>query len=530
MASASDDGTVKIWDISGKNIRTIDHNQEIIAEKISTNGVNMRFESAEEIGRKIAPNAVKSVVFSPDGRMIATASTLHYKFGTMFNFSQKRYNAVKLWNINGNLIKVLQGYSRNNNSIKFSPDATLIAVASDDVIELWNIEGIRFDNIYHFERMEGHQKIILDVSFSPDGKTLASASQDDTLKLWSIKNKRYTANKYEGYEDFGSRLNFTSNGLLQVDGKTWNHKGVLINNFKGYLSYDGQKSATIEDSNTVRIWANDGTLLATLVGHKDVIRFAIFSPDSKTILSASQDRTVKLWKVDGTLINTWKYDVYGEKNVNFSPNSQLFSLHIDGGYCNVIKITGQLIRSLSNCSVSFSPDSQKVAYITGNTAKLSSLDGHEIISLKHNERINYVSFSPDGQLVATASDDTTIKLWTLEGKLYRIIEGHKGPVQDVSFSPDSQIVASASSDLTMKLWNRDGSLLESFEIAPYGSVKFSPDGKTLAVSGSMNTLQLWNLDFDDMLGRSCEWLHEYMNNPNVNEKDRALCNGIVTGK
>jgi len=532
IASASDDGTIKIWDVSGKNLRNIDDNQDISADKINSSGVDTIAESAEKIGRKITPNAVKSVVFSPDGKMIATASTLYYHFGTMFHNSKKRYNAVKLWDINGNLIQVFQGYGRNNNSIKFSPDGTLIAVASDDVIDIWNMPGdIRLDHIYyHFEKMEGHQQQILNISFSPDGKTLASASQDDTVKLWYMGNKQYSANKYEGYKEFGSELpNFTSNGLVQIGGLTWNYHGLLLDGLKGYLSPDGTKSATFEDKNTVKIWSNNGTLLATLVGHKDVIRFAIFSPDSKTIVTSSQDSTVKLWKADGTLINTWKYNVY--EDVKFSSNSQLFSLHIDGGSCSIIKITGQLIKSLSKCSVSFSPDSQKIAYVIGNTVKLSSLDGHEIISLKHNERINDVSFSSDGQLVATASEDTTIKLWTPEGKLYKILEGHKGPVYGIIFSPDSKILASASSDATMKLWNRNGILLESFQDSFARKIKFSPDGKTLAVLGSLasvQTITLWNLDFDDMLGRSCEWLHDYINNPNVNlsESDRHLCDGV----
>jgi WD40 repeat protein len=65
-----------------------------------------------------------------------------------------------------------------------------------------------------------------------------------------------------------------------------------------------------------------------------------------------------------------------------------------------------------------------------------------------------VSFSPDGQTIAAASDDGTVKRWGRDGGTLKTLEGHSGTVYRVSFSPDGQTIATASNDKTVKLWNR----------------------------------------------------------------------------
>ena len=150
----------------------------------------------------------------------------------------------------------------------------------------------------------------------------------------------------------------------------------------------------------------------------------------------------------------------------------------------------------------------------------------------HSNTITSVAFSPDGKTIASASNDKTIKLWNLEGKLLNTLSGHGDSVYSVAFSPDGKTIASASIDKTIKLWNLEGQLLHTLSGHSDGviSVAFSPDGKAIASAGGNleKTVILWNLDLDDLLARSCDWLHDYLNNPNngMSQEDRHICDGV----
>lgn len=107
----------------------------------------------------------------------------------------------------------------------------------------------------------------------------------------------------------------------------------------------------------------------------------------------------------------------------------------------------------------------------------------------YSDSVNSVTFSPSGELLAAASWDSTVKIWSREGKLIKTLNGHHGPVLSVSFSPDGQTLASASDD---------------------------------------DTIILWNLHLDDLLRRGCNWVDNYLqHNHNVDQRDRVLCHGII---
>jgi WD40 repeat protein len=114
----------------------------------------------------------------------------------------------------------------------------------------------------------------------------------------------------------------------------------------------------------------------------------------------------------------------------------------------------------------------------------------------HRDTINDIAFSPDGNLIATASKDKTVIIWSKQGKQLETLQGHQGDVKAVTFSPDGKIIASGSADKTAKLWNKDGKEINTLKghQGEINSISFSPDGNTIATASGDKTVIIWSLD------------------------------------
>jgi len=149
--------------------------------------------------------------------------------------------------------------------------------------------------------------------------------------------------------------------------------------------------------------------------------------------------------------------------------------------------------------VIFHPEGNLIASAGADkTIKLWSRDGKLQKTLTdHTDRVSRISFSSDGKYLASASHDRTVKIWDLQQLEMKplSLKSHRDSVVTVNFSPDNKILASGSLDKTIKIWSNTGVLLRTIRTkAVIKWLSFSPNGKIIAAANANGTVQLWNIN------------------------------------
>lgn len=451
-------------------------------------------------------SVVTQVIFSPDGKKLATASL---------------DQTIKLWDhATGQELATLRGHQRPLRYITFSSDGKLLASASAaGDIRIWDVERGRD---VHALPLTGHKYAVTGLAFSPDAKLLASASIDQTIKVWSVSSghqlKTLTGHTAPvtavAFRPDGKQLASASEDLTI---KLWQWpQGIEEQTLKGHshwvacvaYSVDGKLLGSGGWDQTIRLWDLVGNKPPqVLSGHKSPLRHLAFGPDGYKLASLCHNGGVRVWDLrTGTEMHQFPPVSELVRTVVFSEDGQLLaSLSFDR---RVVDQTPVYAGHGSGVyGVCLWPDGQRAVSVGGSaTVKTGMVEGEIQIwdvekretlrTLRPHQRlVRCVACSGDGKLLASGGEDRLVLLLDTEtGKVLERWEGHEKRVRAVAFLPGGQEVVSASDDGRILFWKRGRSspvrLLTGHQGGVHG-LAINAEGTLLASAGIDHTVRLW---------------------------------------
>jgi WD40 repeat protein/DNA-binding SARP family transcriptional activator len=393
-------------------------------------------------------------------------------------------------------IAVFEGHRLPVLTAAISPDQHLALSGScrqlDDQNNCLEGELILWDlvNKQEVRRWNGHTDWIHSAAFTPDGKYAISGSADASLIQWDISTAA-PVHEYVGHTDSITSLSISPDGNYLLSGSmdgtiiVWNvESGSLFQIFDGKsggitsaaFAPDQKSALAATEVGQLILWdINSGQLIRSYAGHTARINAAVISPDGSQILSSSEDLSLRLWDVEtGEIIQ--------QQTINCRPNQLGFGQDGNTAFVSCESILFQW--NVENW--------QEKQYYRGHSGFITAFD-----------------ISSDGRLGITASQDGTLRLWSLNGQFdFKTENTGIREVYAMVVHPDgSHLLLAAESPL---LWNvRARQVVRTYAgfqgyIAP-GAVAVSPNGRFLAAAGGIwppedvRSLMIWDIESGEAL-------------------------------
>jgi WD40 repeat protein/tRNA A-37 threonylcarbamoyl transferase component Bud32 len=427
---------------------------------------------------------INRVVFSPDGKRVATAG---------------RDATAKVWDlVAGRESATMRGHTGEIRSLAFSTDGRLLASGGDDTtVRIWDaIAG------QELLCLRGHSGKVTALTFSPDGGRLLSAD-DKVVKLWDLSARQ----DYRVLSERSGRY---------VYGMAFSPDSALL---ATACQRGSEVSPAGPDIGEVKLWNTytwrEVTVLCNRHGH---VHDVAFSPDGRFLATACGSSVtfkavdnVRLWDVQtGKEVRAFRGHADSAHAVAFGPRGLLASAGKDGAVRLWDTTTGGEVREFQPggevCRVAFSSDGHWLA--AANFEEVVTIwdvdSGHELCRIlgdnaggrRSNLHPPNLAFSGDGRHLALPSRNGSVRIWETEtGRQALELRGHEDTVRGVAFSPDGRRLVTAGKDQLVKIWDAVSGR-EILTLRGQGeyaeSVVFSPDGKTLVTSDRDGSVLVWD--------------------------------------